>query len=140
MVHALEEAWRVLEPGGLLLDLRPAMMHRRVAIIGGRGRITLGMMRERFDDDLVANQAVAAMLRQGLFRRTWRERVPCLRTMDTLEEFRAWFHRYVSLGKLPPHAWLDKKIQRALPDAGASARIVVSAPLELQVLEKRDNG
>jgi hypothetical protein len=123
-----------------LLDLRPAMVHRRVGITGARGRIELGLMRERFDDDLVANRAVAAVVRQGLFRRTRRERIPCARTMDTLEEFRAWFHRYVTLGKLPPHAWLDKKIERVLPDAGASARIVVHAPLVLQVLEKRDNG
>ncbi len=32
MVHALREAHRVLKPDGLLLDLRPGPVHRRVGI------------------------------------------------------------------------------------------------------------
>lgn len=136
MVHALEEAWRVLKPGGVLIDLRPAMVHRNVGIIDARGFRKLGVMGERFDDDIVANRAVASVLRRGLFRRSRRDRVPCVREMDTLHDFSGWLDNYVSLGKLPSHGWLLKDVDRALSEAGRGARITVSAPLDLQVLEK----
>jgi hypothetical protein len=139
MVHALEEAWRVLSPDGLLIDLRPAMVRRRVDVIAADAHRKLGFMRERFDDDILANRAVAGVVRRGLFRRTQRTRVACTREMDTLDEFRSWLDPYVGLGKLPPHAWLLRKLDHALADAGRGAKIVVNAPLELQVLVKRDS-
>ena len=139
MVHALEEAWRVLSPDGLLIDLRPAMVHRSVGVVDAAGLRKLGFMRERFDDDILANRAVAGVVRRGLFRRTQRTRVACTREMGTLDEFRSWLDPYVGLGKLPSHGWLLKKLDHALTDAGRGAKIVVSAPLELQVLAKRDS-
>jgi hypothetical protein len=138
MVHALEEAWRVLSPDGLLIDLRPAMVHRRVDVVDAAGHRRLGFMRERFDDDILANRAVAGVVRRGLFRRTQRTRIACTREMDTPDEFRVWLDHYVSLEKLPSHAWLLRKLDHALADAGRGAKIVVSAPLELQVLVKRE--
>lgn len=138
MVHALEEAWRVLRPDGLLIDLRPAMVHRDVGVTGAQGFRKLGVMRERFGDDIVANRAVSSVLRRGMFRRSRRDRVPCIREMDTIDDFSGWLDGYVSLGKLPPHAWLLKKVERALSEAGPGAGITVSAPLELQVLVKCD--
>ncbi len=137
MVHALEEAWRVLRPEGLLLDLRPAMVHRKVGVAGQDGPLEVGVMRERFDDDLAADRAVAGALRRGLFRRVHRSRVPCVRRMDTLDEFEAWLAEFVRLGKFSSHAWLAKKVERAVKNAGEhAAGIFVSAPLALDVLLK----
>lgn len=138
MVHALEEAWRVLKPDGLLIDLRPAMVHRDVGVKGAQGFRKLGAMDERFEDDIVANRAVAAVLRRGLFRRSRKDRIPCMREMDTLDDFRGWLDDYVSLGKLPSHAWLLKKVERALADGEKGSSITVSAPLDLSVLVKRE--
>src|SRR5580765_3997517 len=110
MVHALEEAWRVLTPDGLLIDLRPAMVHRSVAVVGRSAHTKLGLMREWFEDDIAANRAVAAVVRRGLFRRRGRERIACTRSMDTLDEFRSWLDAYAGLNKLPSHDWLVKKL------------------------------
>src|SRR5258708_34087586 len=75
MVHALQEARRVLKPGGILIELRPAPIHRRVWITRGGGDQLLGAMSEVLDDDRAANQAVAEVLRSGLFTREWRRHV-----------------------------------------------------------------
>ena len=138
MVHALEEAWRVLKPDGLLIDLRPAMEHRRVGIMTSQGKQQLGVMRERFADDIVANRAIARAVRRGLFRRVRRDRVECLRTMDTLKEFRRWLADYVSLDKLPPHVRLTERIEAALEENDEPAKIFVDGPLDLTVLARCD--
>ena len=66
MVHALREAHRVIKPNGILIDLRPALVHRRVGIErAGRFR-QLGRMYESLDDDREANRSVAYVLRAGL--------------------------------------------------------------------------
>ena len=58
--------------------------------------------------------------------------------MDTLDDFSGWLDDYVSLGKLPSHAWLLKKVERALADGEKGSSITVSAPLDLSVLVKRE--
>jgi hypothetical protein len=57
MVHALYEAQRVLHPNGIILDLRPAPVHRRVGIQSEAGYREVGVMRENLEDDYAANRA-----------------------------------------------------------------------------------
>jgi hypothetical protein len=137
MVHALHEARRVLKPGGLLIDLRPAAVHRRVGLLrAGQFRL-LGAMRERFDDDHAANHAVAEVVRDGLFRIERRLRFECHRTLDRVSEFSAWLDEFVNWGNLPSHDWLLQRVAQALREDSEKAKIAVSAPLELRVLRKR---
>lgn len=93
-------------------------------------------MRETFDDDRAANRAVAAVVQQGLFKSDGRVRFECRRTMDSLAEFRTWLEEFVSLGRLPSHDWLVRKVEQALRTEPAKTRIVVSGPLDLRVLRK----
>ena len=137
MVHALHEAHRVLRLDGVLIDLRPAAVHRQVGIEKAGQYQLLGVMHERFDDDYAANRAVAAVMRQGLFKADGRIRFECSRTMDNLVEFRTWLDEFVSLGKLPSHTWLVRRIAQALPVKHAKTKIVVRGPLDLRVLRKR---
>jgi hypothetical protein len=138
MVHALREAWRVLAPDGILIDLRPATVHRRVGLVrAGRPR-WLGIMRERFDDDYAANRAVAEAVRRGLFETGGRARFGCNRTMDSLAELRAWMDQYVQLDKLPPHDWLLERVHQGLEAKRGKAKIVVTGPLDLHVLKRRE--
>jgi hypothetical protein len=69
MVHALEECWRVLEPGGQLLDMRPIGGRRRVEVIAGSNITFTGQVDDSggFPDDEAADLAVATILREGLF-------------------------------------------------------------------------
>ena len=138
MVHALREAWRVLEPDGILVDLRPATVHRRVGVLRAGRCQPLGTMREKFADDYAANRAVAEAVRRGWFKAVHRLRFGCNRTMDNLAEFRAWLDQSVTLGKLPPHEWLVERVVRAVRAGTGRAKIVVKGPLDLRVLRRRE--
>jgi hypothetical protein len=136
MVHALSEAWRVLEPEGLLIDLRPAMVHRRVGVDGG-GRFRLaGVARETFETEAASNEAMARGIGDGLFRLERHVRVPCSRKMDGLAEFREWLEGFVRLENLPSHDWLFARVASVWSASRGRRRIVVSAPLDLNVLRR----
>jgi len=141
MVHALREAWRVLKPGGVAIDLRPAMVHRRVKVVRAGRAQPLGVMRERFEDDRAAGRAVAKVLGQRLFKLEGRQRVPLDRHLDGLDDFREWLDDFASRGnKLPPHDWLIARVARALgPAPRRRNSVLISGPLELRVLRKTDD-
>ena len=139
MVHALREAHRVLKPDGLLIDLRPAAVHRRVGVVtkGDLYRLPW-VMREKFDDDRAANRAVAQVMGERWFKAKGRTRFSCYRVMDTLDEFREWLADFTNRGKCPPHDWLVRLVERELSATTGQTGIVVSAPLDLRVLMRQD--
>jgi len=138
MVHALREAHRVLVPGGIVVDLRPAPVHRRVAITRAGRESRVGTMRERFDEDHAADRAVSHAVREGWFALERRMRFGCRRVMDTVAEFREWVADFDTRRENPGHEWLARRLERALDAAGRGRRrIVASGPLVLNVLRKR---
>ena len=137
MVHALREAHRVLKPEGLLIDLRPAPVHRRVGFKTTDSNRLRWVMRESFVDDLAANAAVADVVREGWFTAGKRKRFPCYRVMDTLDEFRAWLQDSIHKGKIGPHDWLVRLVRRELDSTPGKMKIIVSGPLVMRALKKR---
>ena len=150
MVHALREAWRVLRPGGLALELRPANVHRRVAVVRGGAAELMGVMRESLDDGRAADRAVARMTRRAAggtqrggdrrppLRLLRRERVPLERVMDGVDDFKDWLDDFYSRNDdLPPHDWLVARLAGALGERRRKGSVVVSGPLDLRVLRKR---
>src|SRR5262245_43370689 len=138
MVHALHEARRVLRPDGLLVDLRPAAVHRRVGVMQAERYRPLGVMRETFDNDRSADRAVTKVEREGLFKAERRTVFVCNRTMDSVDEFQEWLADFVKLGKQASHDWLVHRVKRALDVTGGKAKVVVSGPLVLRVLRKQE--
>jgi hypothetical protein len=136
MVHALQEAHRVLRPHGLLIDLRPAPAHRRVGLQRGRRWTIVGTMKEDLSDDHSANQAVKTVVGRGLFRRERYDRFELKRHVGGLSAFRTYLEEFASRFGLPSHAWLVDRVAAAL--AGSTrAMVVIRGPLELRVLRKR---
>jgi len=136
MVHALLEAHRVLKTDGLMLDLRPAAVHRRVGITEDADYSLLWRMRETFEDDHAADRAVEQVTRDGYFRAGRRTRFPCFRVMDTIGEFREWLLDFVTRNEHESHYWLVERLEKKLAESPARTKIVVSAPLVMRVLRK----
>jgi SAM-dependent methyltransferase len=137
MVHALREAHRVLKPNGLLLDLRPGPVHRRVGIeVDGQYR-QVAIMNESLNDDYAANRAVTEVLQEGLFKSASRIQFNCNRTM-TLKDFPIWLADFsTDRGALQER--LVHTIERAFKSNGRRKKIVVKGPLVLKVLRKVGN-
>ncbi len=138
MVHALQEAHRVLKRQGLLIDVRPGPSHRRVGILnGGRWRL-VGVMRESLEDDRAANAAVRVAQDKGVFRREAYRKVDLWRHFDTLADFASFLQEFTRLGKdLPPHDWMVRRLKTALAKMPSAAKIVVRGPLEVRRFRKR---
>ncbi|HEX8991694.1 MAG TPA: hypothetical protein VF784_08440 [Anaerolineales bacterium] len=138
MVHALQEAHRVLKPGGILIDLRPATEHRRLGLGEGRRWKVLGRFREPLDEDRPANAAVARVVREGYFREEIRRQFLLDRVMDTVDDFRDWLADFSSRSKLPSHAFLLKRLEQRVSRLRKPVKITVRGHMTLGILIKLD--
>src|SRR5262245_30344880 len=136
MVHALRQAHRVLKPGGMLIDLRPAPAHRRVGIVSGGRYRRLGITRESLDLDRAAERAVRYVRRTGLFRLETARRFDCRRVMDTPADFRAWVSEMVARREAPPHDWLIRRVERAFGRARSRRWLIMQGPVVVRALRK----
>jgi len=134
MVHALREAHRFLKPDGLLLDLRPGPVHRRVGIeVDGQYR-QVAIMNESLKDDYAANRAVTEILQKGWFKRVSRIQVNCNRIM-ALKDFAIWLADF-PIDRGAPQQRLIRTVERSFKANGKRKKIVVKGPLVLKVLRK----
>ena len=136
MVHALREAHRVVAPGGVVIEMRPSAIHRRVAVERGKTRRHIGVMRENFHRERQADRAVARAVRAGWFRERAARSFSCTRIMDTLEDYRTWLGDFYAVTNSPPHEWLVERIEHALETAPDGSRIIVTAPVTVRLLKK----
>ena len=138
MVHALQEAHRVLKRQGQLIDVRPGPSHRRVGILNGRRWRLVGVMRESLEEDRAANAAIRVVLSKGLFRREVYAKVDLWRHFDSLADFAGFLQEFTRLGKdLPPHDWMVRRLKTALAKMPSAVKIVVRGPLEVRRFRKR---
>ncbi len=138
MVHALQEAHRVLKPGGILIDLRPAAEHRRLGLGEGRRWQLVGQLHEILDEDYAANAAVRRVVREGYFRQEVRRRFLLDRVMDTMPEIREWLTDFDQRRDLASHAPLLERLERRLAHLGKPAKIAVRGHMTLGILRKLD--
>ena len=69
MVHALKETWRVLVPGGTLLDLRPRSARFKVEMLTPTDVVSVGTVDAygAQSDDAAADGAARLMVEEGTF-------------------------------------------------------------------------
>ncbi|HJS19158.1 MAG TPA: hypothetical protein VJ785_10425 [Anaerolineales bacterium] len=135
MVHALTEAHRVLKPNGILIDMRPAAVHRRVGLGAGKSWRFVGAMRELLDDDFAADRAVRQAVRNGYLCRGSRIEFNFDRVMDTLPDVRAWLDDFPK-EKVPYIDSLYRKVERALATKPDGTKITLRGPLKIGLLRK----
>ena len=69
MVHALEQAWQALRPGGLLVDLRPLALDSPLEVLGAEREERAGLVDMSADlpDDRAVDEAIEAAVRAEVF-------------------------------------------------------------------------
>jgi ubiquinone/menaquinone biosynthesis C-methylase UbiE len=135
MVHALRETHRVLKPDGLLLDLRPGAVHRRVGIIVGSQYRQLAVMTESLQDDYAANRAVSEVIQKGWYKLISRIQVNCNRTM-ALTDFADWLSDFAT-DRDAEQKQLIRTVERAFVETkGKTKKVIVKGPLVLRILKK----
>ncbi|MGE5073482.1 MAG: hypothetical protein ACM3MF_08650 [Anaerolineae bacterium] len=136
MVHALEEAQRVLKPEGAMIDLRPAPAHRQLGTGAGRGWKFVGRLHEPLDDDHAANAAITDVVRRGLFWRESHSRFMLDRVMDTMVEVADFIGEFDERHKPVSHAALLARLERQVAQQGRPRKFAVRGPMQLAVLRK----
>ncbi len=127
MVHALREIWRVLTPGGLLLDVRPLVGDWPIEVVAHGHVYAVGQVDhkpEGYVDDRAANDAAARAGREGWFIRDREGLFDFAYYWDTPEEMQAYMEEewgdYLSLS--------EKAVARAqelIAAAGEGAQVRV---------------
>ncbi len=72
MFHALHEAWRVLRPQGILIDLRPLCADALLEVVSTGGCQLVGPvdMSNDIADEIAANRAIEAVAGEAIFRKS----------------------------------------------------------------------
>lgn len=134
MVHALQRLHRVLIPDGVLIDLRPAIMYRRVSISRGKRPIHLGELDDDFTLDYAADAAMERVARRNMFHLEHRERIVVRRYFDSTKGLVEYIEDSI-VPVIPPD--LLDRIAQERKRARSRARIVVTRRLDLAVWRRQ---
>ncbi len=90
MVHALHEAWRILRPQGILIDLRPLCTDAPLEIVFTGGYESAGLvdMSLGIPEENAADQAVESAAGEGIFKELTLEQFDFAFYWDTVNEMK----------------------------------------------------
>src|SRR5512141_1646197 len=127
MVHALGELYRVLRPGGYLLDIRPLVTDWPVEVASGTSSVEAGRLTglpDAMGDDKASEEAVAAAAAQGWFRKEEQQTFPYLYSWDTPSEMKEYLDS----------EWEDSiRLEETVLRAAQSAWAIASAEARVRV-------
>ena len=137
MVHALQEAWRVLKAGSTLIDLRPAIEHGRVGLVRD-GRFTIQWVTEEsLASYRAASRALAVVEESKLYGRRASIRFSCTTALPSPEHLRDWLHDWYESEAKGRADNLVERVERARVQPQFTGMMVAVVPFMLRVLTKR---
>jgi SAM-dependent methyltransferase len=129
MVHALEEIWRVLVPGGTLIDVRPLADRWQVEVISTRELKETGRvndMEEQVQADIASNEAMREAETRGWFSREQEHFFPFFYSWDAPSEMEAFLaEEWTDFVELGENTKETTRSAWALGDADCRVRIRV---------------
>lgn len=125
MVHALKEIWRVLVPGGILLDLRPLPAKWPLEIVADRQVRMAGFMDESpsVPHHVASQEALAQVVSEGEFLRERQGSYDRIYDYDSLNEMKDRVDQSRDLMSLPPAVWIEAQRLAAGCGQDVKARI-----------------
>lgn len=131
MVHALEEATRVLAQDGQLIDLRPISVDSRLEVLGGEAVRAAGVIdfSPGLPDDEAADKAVATLVRRDDLVPDGSREFEHAYYWDDLPSMRAYFEERWSDSAVIPERVFKRAaelIRRSVRPVRIRVRLVVS--------------
>ena len=127
MVHALDEIRRVLQPDGILIDLRPIGAQWNIEVFSVRETRETGHVTDLplgVEDDNAANQAMSNAEANGWFIRESEEFFPLHYVWDTASEMEKWVdEEWTNFISLDDEARRATRSAWALGDADSRVRV-----------------
>ena len=127
MVHALGEIYRVLAPGGVLIDLRPIADRWSIEVFSARETRETGHVTDLplgLEDDNAANQAMRNAESSGWFTRENETFFPLHYVWDSASDMEKWIdEEWTNFIGLGDEARLATRSAWALGDADAQVRV-----------------
>lgn len=141
MVHALEQLWEVLKPGGHLVDMRPISYNCVLEVILTRDSRQAGIIddSEGVPDEDAADRAIAYTVRRGLYKRLDTQKFDFSNYWDNLAEMQAYVQeRWSDIAVIPEDS--IREARRLLAGAaGKQTRIRVRYPVRIVTYLKPKN-
>ncbi len=134
MVHVLQEAHRVLKPGGLMIDLRSAPSDRDIGVRFNKRWRVVGTVNLWVSDDRAADGAVKRVLKQGLFEEIRVSDFALRRYLDSPDELRDYFAQWPEAS---PDPGIVECAERFFEIHPRGARIEIRGYLTLRILRKK---
>ena len=140
MVHALEEVWRTLTPGGIVLDVRPYLPFGPLELVDQGGVEVLGRLDEaEFDPgDPAADDALAEVMRRGLYSLTQTGSFHYASYWDSVGDMRDYLRDWCDVARLPRR--LAGEAHKALRRSRPSGRLRLQTYMVVNRMRKRRRG
>lgn len=128
-LQAIQEAWRVLKPNGILCDIHPYNAFVPFEIATEKERITVGVLdrRDAIEDVLVAQNALAIKVREKRLLLEEQELFVTYRYWDSVEDARGFYDSKDSNASITSES--GDKAQEILENLGDTAKISVQRML-----------
>jgi hypothetical protein len=136
MVHALEEARRVLAPKGTLLDLRPYGQEAPLEFLrdGGAEPIAMLDISSDWPDNLAADRAFESAIQMGMFQPSHTESFDQAYYWDSVADLLVDYNeKWKGDIKLPRSA--IRKAARLYKEVSTPARLRIRFPVKLAVYD-----